>query len=72
MLLQQGPPVALTNSWYLGTALVGAAVAYLVPVDGRVSRLVFPYVDALALGIWAAVGHRRRCSPASAGCRRSC
>ena len=34
-LLQHGTPVALTNYSYVLTALAGAAIAYLIKVEGR-------------------------------------
>jgi uncharacterized membrane protein YeiH len=55
-LLQHGTPVALTDYAYVLTALGGAAVAFLVHVEGRLWDRGFPYVDALALGCWAAAG----------------
>lgn len=55
-LLQHGTPVALTDYAYILTALGGAAVAFLVNVEGRMWDRGFPYVDALALGCWAAAG----------------
>lgn len=55
-LLQHGTPVALTYPAYIPTALAGAAVAFFVPVRGRLWNLTFPFVDALALGCWAATG----------------
>lgn len=55
-LLQRGTPVALTDAPYLLTALAGAALTYLVPVDGPLWDRVWPLVDALALGCWAATG----------------
>lgn len=55
-LLQHGTPVALTNPAYIPTALIGAAVAFFVPVGGRLWNVGFPLVDALALGCWAATG----------------
>jgi uncharacterized membrane protein YeiH len=55
-LLQQGPPVALTDYLYLITAVAGAVVAFLAPVHDRIWRMTFPVVDALALGCWAAAG----------------
>jgi uncharacterized membrane protein YeiH len=58
-LLQHGTPVALTDYAYLVTALVGAAVAFAVPFEGRVWDRSFPFVDALALGCWAAVGAQK-------------
>lgn len=59
VLLQRGTPVALTDFAYLVMALGGAAVAFLVPLDGRVWQRVFPLVDALALGCWAASGAQK-------------
>lgn len=55
-LLQRGTPVALTDFAYLLTALAGAAIAFVFRVDGRVWNWVWPIVDALALGCWAATG----------------
>jgi uncharacterized membrane protein YeiH len=55
-LLQHGPPIALTDYAYVLAALAGAGVAFLVHVEGRLWDRVFPYVDALALGTWAAAG----------------
>ncbi|MBN9104498.1 MAG: trimeric intracellular cation channel family protein [Propionibacteriaceae bacterium] len=56
VLLQVGPPVALTDPYYLLVAIVGTAVAFFVPVSKRLWDLSFPYLDALALGCWAAAG----------------
>jgi uncharacterized membrane protein YeiH len=58
-LLQRGTPVALTDSAYVLTALAGATVAFLLPVERRLWAKVFPYVDALALGAWAAAGAQK-------------
>lgn len=55
-LLQDGPPVALTEYSYLLTALAGALVAYLLPVEGQLWNRLFPVVDAVAVGAWAAAG----------------
>ena len=52
-LLQHGTPVALTNYSYVLTALAGAAIAYLIKVEGRAWGHVWPLIDALALGCWA-------------------
>ena len=59
ILLQRGTPVALTDSAYVLTALAGATIAFLLPVEGRLWARVFPYVDALALGAWAAAGAQK-------------
>lgn len=55
-LLQHGTPIALTDYAYILTALAGALVAFMLPVRGRLWDRAFPYVDALALGCWAAAG----------------
>jgi uncharacterized membrane protein YeiH len=55
-LLQHGMPVALTYPAYIPTALAGAAIAFFLPVEGRLWNGAFPFVDALALGCWAATG----------------
>src|SRR5215217_4413880 len=46
VLLQRGTPVALTDPAYLFTVLGGAAVAFVIPIDGRVWQRMFPLVDA--------------------------
>jgi uncharacterized membrane protein YeiH len=58
-LLQEGTPVALLDPSYILTALVGAALAFVLHVEGRAWDRVFPFVDALALGCWAAVGAQK-------------
>ena len=58
-LLQHGTPVALTDYAYVLTALGGAAVAFVVGVEGRLWNRAFPVVDALALGCWAAAGAQK-------------
>lgn len=55
-LLQHGTPVALTDYAYLLTAFGGAAVTFLIRVEGRLWNRVWPVLDALALGCWAAAG----------------
>ncbi len=55
-LLQAGPPVALTDPYYLGTALVGAVVAFLLPLRGRWWNRAFVVADGVVLGCWAATG----------------
>ncbi len=58
-LLQQGPPVALSDPYYLGVAIVGAVIAFFIPFKGRFSRLVLLLLDVLAVGCWAAVGAQK-------------
>jgi uncharacterized membrane protein YeiH len=58
-LLQRGTPIALTDYWYLLTAFAGAALAFLLTVEGRVWNWAWPVIDALALGCWAATGAQK-------------
>jgi uncharacterized membrane protein YeiH len=58
-LLQRGTPIALTDYAYVLTALAGAVVAFLVKVDGRIWDRIWPLIDALALGCWAAAGAQK-------------
>lgn len=59
VLLQHGTPIALTDYAYVLTALAGAAVAFSLPIKGRLWDRVWPLVDALALGCWAAAGAQK-------------
>ncbi|MDI2097412.1 trimeric intracellular cation channel family protein [Ruicaihuangia caeni] len=59
VLLQHGPPVALTDYAYVPTALAAAFVVYLVKIEGPIWDRVWPYIDALALGCWAAAGAQK-------------
>ncbi|MGO3795505.1 MAG: trimeric intracellular cation channel family protein [Pauljensenia sp.] len=56
VLLQMGPPVALTDPWYLATALVGAGIAMLWKLDSRPWRVTLVIADGTVLGCWAATG----------------
>lgn len=58
-LLQHGTPIALTDYAYMLTAFGGAALTFLVRVEGRLWLRVWPVVDALALGCWAAAGAQK-------------
>lgn len=49
-------PVAFTDPYYLGTALVGALVAYLWQMNSRWTRRLLTVGDGLVLGCWAATG----------------
>ncbi len=55
-LLQAGPPVALTDPYYLGTALFGAAVAFLWRLDSKWAGRAIVVADGIVLGTWAATG----------------
>jgi uncharacterized membrane protein YeiH len=61
-LLQHGTPVALTDYAYILTALGGAAIAFLLRIEGRLWDRLFPVVDAIALGSWAAAGAQKTLS----------
>jgi uncharacterized membrane protein YeiH len=61
-LLQHGTPIALTDYSYLLTAFAGATVAFLLRIEGRVWNNVWPVIDALALGCWAAAGAQKTLS----------
>ena len=58
-LLQRGTPVALTDYAYLLTACAGAALTFIARVEGRWWDRVWPVVDAVALGCWAAAGAQK-------------
>jgi uncharacterized membrane protein YeiH len=58
-LLQQGPPVALTDPAYLALAITGAVIAFFVPFRGQWSQRSLLLLDALAVGSWAAVGAQK-------------
>lgn len=59
VLLQHGTPVALTDYAYPITAFGGAALAFVIRVEGRLWDRVWPVIDALALGCWAAAGAQK-------------
>ena len=56
IMLDQGPPVALTDPFYLGTALVGALIAMLWRLNSRFWRIALVLADGTVLGCWAATG----------------
>ena len=59
VLLQHGPPAALTNPWYVPTAMAGAGVAFLVKFSvGQWNRL-FLALDAMAISVWAIAGAQK-------------
>jgi uncharacterized membrane protein YeiH len=49
----------VTDYAYVLTAMGGAALTFAIRVEGRVWARVWPVVDALALGCWAAAGGPR-------------
>ncbi|WP_240611305.1 TRIC cation channel family protein [Actinobaculum sp. 313] len=56
VLLQQGPPVALTNPHYLRGALAGATIAFLLRLRGKWWNRLLVVADAFVLGSWSATG----------------
>lgn len=58
-LMQRGTPIALTDWAFLVAAIVGAAIAFLLPRGGRRWAAISPWLDALVLGLWAAAGSDR-------------
>ncbi|MDO5682349.1 MAG: TRIC cation channel family protein [Propionibacteriaceae bacterium] len=56
VLLGVGFPVALTDPLYLSSALIGAAVAFLLDLGRGWGRRALLLGDALALGCWSATG----------------
>lgn len=55
-LLQQGPPIALTDPYYLGSALVGALIAFTLKLTGKWWNRFFIVADAFVIGAWSATG----------------
>ena len=56
LILDSGPPVAITNKYYLMTAIAGAAIAWIVPLDSKWSNRVLILFDGIILGCWSATG----------------
>ena len=56
VMIQAGPPFALTDPYYLYTACAGALVAWFVPFTSRLARRFLVVADAVVLGTWAATG----------------
>ena len=56
VMIQAGPPFAMTAPYYLYTACLGATVAWFVPLTSRPTRRLLVVADAVILGCWAATG----------------
>ncbi|WP_194949758.1 trimeric intracellular cation channel family protein [Actinomyces trachealis] len=56
VMIQAGPPFALTDPYYLYTACVGALVAWFARFESRPARRLLVGADAVVLGTWAATG----------------
>ena len=58
-LLQHGTPVALTDVFYLPTALAGAFIAFLIHISQEAWDRLFTALDAAVIGFWAVAGAQR-------------
>lgn len=59
VLLQSGPPVALTHPWYLPTVLVAAGIGFFFGTSlGRFRKPII-VMDAVWLGLYAVVGAQK-------------
>ena len=56
VMIQAGPPFALTDPYYLYTACLGATVAWFVPLTSRPTRRLLVVADAHAMLVSTAVG----------------
>ena len=56
VMLQVGPPVAITDPLYISTALVGAGIAFLWRLESRSWVVMLILADGIVLGAWAATG----------------
>jgi len=58
-LLQNGPPVALTDYAYLPTALAGAFLAFVISISHTAWDRLFTALDAAVIGFWAVTGAQK-------------
>lgn len=56
LMLASGPPIAITDPYYLIVAIAGAAVAFILPLEGKWTLRLILVADGLVLGTWAATG----------------
>lgn len=56
VMLQAGAPVAITDPYYIGTAIFGASIAFLWRLNSRFWRVALIIADGTVLGCWAATG----------------
>ncbi|MDT3766856.1 trimeric intracellular cation channel family protein [Gleimia hominis] len=56
VMLSAGPPIALTDPYYIIVAILGALTALLWKLDSRPSRVLIVIADGTVLGTWAATG----------------
>ena len=58
-VLPQQIPVAFTDPFYLGGALLGATVAFFWRLESKWTNRMITVADALCLGCWAATGAQK-------------
>lgn len=56
VMLAAGPPFAITDPYYLYTAIAGALVALMFRMDSKWSTRFVITADGIVLGLWAATG----------------
>lgn len=56
LILSAGPPIAITDPYYLPTAIIGAGVAMLWKLESKWSSRIMLVGDGIVLGTWAATG----------------
>lgn len=56
VMIQAGPPFALTDPYYLVMACAGALAAWWIPFRSRAAGRFLVVADAVVLGTWAATG----------------
>ena len=56
LMIQNGPPFALTDPYYIWMACLGAAIAWFFKFEGKWSHRFLVVADAIVLGIWSATG----------------
>ncbi|MFD4404643.1 trimeric intracellular cation channel family protein [Nocardia sp. NPDC058499] len=58
-LLQQGPPVALTDYAYLPTAVLGTIISFVIHLSENAWDRLFTALDAAVIGFWAVTGAQK-------------
>ncbi|WP_459546284.1 trimeric intracellular cation channel family protein [Nocardia sp. X0981] len=58
-LLQQGPPVALTDYAYLPTAVAGTLISFAIHLSEHAWDRLFTALDAAVIGFWAVTGAQK-------------
>jgi uncharacterized membrane protein YeiH len=59
VLIQHGPPAALTNPAYIPIALGGAVVAFVIRIDHKWWDRVYMTLDSAGLTVWAIAGAQK-------------